>query len=371
MADGIGSDLQGRRVLALLPSQGLGGGIESYFMALSEALADLGVELETVALQTPRVPRATLPTKARFALASLLAARRLARTKGSLLLVLHAGLFPVGVLAQSLAGFPSSRCALFFYGADIWGHSRVARGLARRAGWRVVTISSFSAGALVESGPVTMLPPGIPRARYERLVRARRRTEEPQPQVDVLSVFRLDSAESKGALALLCAGDTLRDRRSDFSLVIAGSGHAQPRLRDAVAQRHKWVSLKENLSFDDLADLYSTANTFVLATRSHQPGERGFRGEGFGIVLAEAQLAGTPVVAPCLGGSSDAFVEEVTGLRPADESPEALAASIERILGDDDLRRSMARDAQQWAHRRFSPDCYRRRLEEALRAFAE
>ena len=47
-------------------------------------------------------------------------------------------------------------------------------------------------------------------------------------------------------------------------------------------------------------------------------------GEGFGLVLLEAQAAGTPVIATAYGGSHEACIEGVTGVAPADESAEAL-----------------------------------------------
>ena len=358
MAGGMETGRKGVRVLALMPSVGLGGGIEAYFAALKEALSDLGADVETRALQTPERPRPTVLTKARFALEAVAAARHLAREEDVLLFVLHPGLLPVGVVAQGMARLPSLRCSLFFYGADIWGHSRIRRRFPQRAGWRVMTISSFSAGALVESGPVTVLPPGIPRERYRRLVADVPSDEVPSREIDVLTVIRLGDAEVKGAWALLGAADIVRGGRSDFSLVIAGSGHAPPDLRAAVTERRAWVELRENVAFEELADLYRQAKIFVLATRSHLPGQKGFRGEGFGIVLVEAQLAGTPVIAPCLGGSSDAYLHGVTGLRPADESPEALAATIERLLTNDDVLQSMATRATRWARHAFSPSAY-------------
>ncbi|HSH60327.1 MAG TPA: glycosyltransferase family 4 protein [Acidimicrobiales bacterium] len=358
------------RVLALVPSAGLGGGIEAYFAALSEALSDLGAEIETVELQNPQAPLATPLAKARFALRSVSAARRMTRRGDVLLLVLHVGLLPVALLAQRVARLLPTRCALFFYGSEIWGHKGIGGRFAHRAGWRVVTISSFSAGGLIHSGPVTVLPPGIPRERYDCLIGGASSDHRSPRDIDILSVFRLDSAESKGASALLRAGDILRRRHPAFSLIIAGSGRATKDLHAAVAERRTWVELRENVRFDDLATLYRRAKVFVLATRSHLSTQRGFQGEGFGIVLAEAQLAGSPVVAPCLGGSSDAYVDGVTGLRPANETAEALAATIDRLLSDDDLLKSMAQNSRRWAMKTFCSDNYSRRVRELLLALA-
>lgn len=353
-------------MLALMPSVGLGGGIEAYFAALEEALCGLGADVEMLPLQTPDRPRATVLNKARYALKAVATARHLAKDDDVVLLVLHPGLLPAGALAQRMAGLPSARCSLFFYGSDIWGHSRIGRRFAHRAGWRIVTISSFSAGALVDSGPVTVLPPGVPRKRYERLVTDVAPRRGGAHDIDVLTVFRLADAKVKGAFVLLVAAEIVRRRRSDFSLVITGFGRAPADLRAAVADRRDWVELRENVTFDELADLYRRAKIFVLATRSHMQGQKGFRGEGFGIVLVEAQLAGTPVIAPSLGGSSDAFVEGLTGLRPPDDSPEALAATINRLLRDEELLKSMGVNAARWGTDNFSTDKYSYRVSDLL-----
>lgn len=356
------------RVLALMPSLGLGGGIESYFVALEEALLSVGADVDVISLRTTERREPTLRLKARFAARAVTAARRLAAESNALVLVLHPGLFPVGVLVRKIARLPAARCVVFFYGTDIWGHTGLVRRVAHRTGWKVVTISSFSAGGLVSSGPVVVLPPGIPRSRYERLVGIASAGDRASRDVDVLSVFRLDEADGKGASVLVAAGDMLRRRRALLSMVIAGSGRASSDLRHLVAERADWLELKEDLSFDELADLYGRARLFVLASRSHRPGRSGFCGEGFGIVLVEAQLAGTPVIAPHLGGSSDAFVNWMTGVRPTDDSPETLAATIERILDDDLVLKSMAEDAASWSRGNFAPESYIDRVRRSVLA---
>lgn len=344
-------------VLALLPSEGLGGGIESYWAALAEALVSLGAELQTVSLGHAPNPRLGASDKAAFVARAVAAARGLRRHAEAVLLVLHPGLVPAGLLAQRAARVDPGRCWAFFYGADIWGTSRMTVRLVRRAGWRVATISSFSAGALAGSGPVTVLPPGIPERRYDTLLAARSHPTTAGP-FDVLTVIRLAHAQSKGAHELLHAGDLVRETGHDLSLVIAGSGDPPAGLRAAVACR-PWARIEQDLEFPDLAALYHRARLFVLATRSHQPGIPGFSGEGFGIVLAEAQLAGTPVIAPVLGGSTDAFVEGFTGLRPVDGSAEALADRIRALLGDPPRLEEMASRAACWGRACFSPDAFR------------
>ena len=79
--------------------------------------------------------------------------------------------------------------------------------------------------------------------------------------------------------------------------------------------------LRPGLSDNELAHELAAADLFVLATQTRSG--RGSVGEGFGLVLLEAQAAGTPVIAPAYGGSHEAYVEGVTGMAPTDESVEA------------------------------------------------
>ena len=78
------------------------------------------------------------------------------------------------------------------------------------------------------------------------------------------------------------------------------------------------------------------------------------------MVLLEAQVAGTPVIAPAHGGSHEAYVEGVTGVAPADESAEALARTMQDLLKDPARLAEMAVLAAQWTRRAFDPDDYAR-----------
>jgi glycosyltransferase involved in cell wall biosynthesis len=93
-----------------------------------------------------------------------------------------------------------------------------------------------------------------------------------------------------------------------------------------------------------------------LATRTSHG--RHASGEGFGLVLLEAQAAGTAVIAPAHGGSSDAYVEGVTGVAPTDETAEALARVLDELLGNPARLAWMGKRAADWARESFAPERY-------------
>jgi len=94
-----------------------------------------------------------------------------------------------------------------------------------------------------------------------------------------------------------------------------------------------------------LADYYRAADVVAMPSRS----------ESFGLVAAEAQAAGTPVVAAAVGGLRSVVVDGVTGYLAPDHEPDTWARALDRVLLDPAHRDALA--AQAVAHRdRFAWD---------------
>jgi D-inositol-3-phosphate glycosyltransferase len=68
--------------------------------------------------------------------------------------------------------------------------------------------------------------------------------------------------------------------------------------------------------------------------------------ESFGLVAAEAQAAGTPVVAAAVGGLTTVVADGVSGLLLDTHEPDAWAEAIGRVLLDDALRARLAAGAR-------------------------
>ncbi|WP_157490992.1 MULTISPECIES: glycosyltransferase family 4 protein [Protofrankia] len=337
-------------VLLLAPSRGRGGGIERYLATLEQAVDRSGAQVHRVDLLSPG-RRPTLAAKAAFAARALVAARRYAPVR--CLLVGHPGLLPVAVAVAALAR--PRRSFVVFHGTDIWGTSLLRRTyLTRLARARPLTVSSFSAGALLPLGVPVVLPPGID-PRWRQTLEETPRLAGVDGQPVVLSVFRLSEWRQKGLPELAKAIQQVRRGLGAVRLVVAGQGPAPSDLIHFL-DRFDDAELRVSPSDAELAKLYAAADLFALCTRtSVRPP---CSGEGFGIVLAEAQLAGCPVVAPFSGGSADAYVARVTGWSPTDESAEALAAVVLQLLSDRDCLAEAGERAQEWARTVTDPDAY-------------
>jgi len=71
--------------------------------------------------------------------------------------------------------------------------------------------------------------------------------------------------------------------------------------------------------------------------------------EGWGLTVVEANACGTPAIASNVPGLRDAVREGETGLLYPYGDTDALEGSIRRLLGDEELRQRMTRDAILWA----------------------
>jgi glycosyltransferase involved in cell wall biosynthesis len=109
------------------------------------------------------------------------------------------------------------------------------------------------------------------------------------------------------------------------------------------------VHFPGKVSDEELAQWYELADVFVL------PGiPVAGDVEGFGIVLLEANLHDTPVVATRIGGVPDAVVDGVTGRLVEPENWSAIRDAIAELLQDEELRQKMGEAGCQRAQQDFN-----------------
>jgi phosphatidyl-myo-inositol dimannoside synthase len=341
------------RAVLLTPSRGRGGGIERYSDTLQWAFAEQGVECQRIDLIGSGVSaHARMLAQARKRMRSSPLPTRLILT--------HRALLPVASLLAK--GELVCGISVVCHGNDVWGPRHLARRsvenrLMRSARVRVVAVSSFTAGALVEEWHASVLPPGLSRGWFDTLVDESLRPRVPGKGMHLVTTFRLGQWRSKGLPELLNSVAALG--RPDIHLTVCGAGEPPQELQTLVRQ-HPWCTLRPRVTDRELARELAEADLFVLATRT-KAGRRA-SGEGFGLVLLEAQVAGTPVVAPAFGGSHDAYIEGVTGIAPTDETADALARVLDELLQDPCRLEQMGKRAAEWARESFAPEHYASRV---------
>jgi len=165
------------------------------------------------------------------------------------------------------------------------------------------------------------------------VARPRRSGRDARDPAILLSVGRLVEKKGYGdllaALALLPA--TLHWR-----LVHIGHGPERDRLvrqADAlgIAQRITWLGAQPH---DIVLQHYRGADLFVLASRIAADGDR----DGLPNVLMEAQSQRLACVATAVSAIPELIRADETGVLVPPRDPPALAAALERLIGDPELR---------------------------------
>ena len=241
----------------------------------------------------------------------------------------------VAQFAATLIGVPSSFTA---HAYDIYRHSDRGRlrDVLRRAAF-VVTVTEPNLAYLRELDPrsaarVHHVHNGIDVERF-------RPVDAPAPApFTVLAVARL--VEKKGLPVLVEACRILLERGVEFRCRIVGKGRAR-RLLDEQIRRSGLdgrVALLGALGQDAVIEEYRAAHVFALPCIVGADGNI----DGLPVSIVEALASGLPVVSTPLNGIPEAVINEHNGLLvPMGDAP-ALAAALERVATDHDLRRRLA-----------------------------
>ncbi len=121
----------------------------------------------------------------------------------------------------------------------------------------------------------------------------------------------------------------------DAHLVVLG-GPSGPDGGEELAALHRLAAtleVRDRVHFlapqphDQLADFYRAADVLVMPSRS----------ETFGLVAAEAQACGLPVVAARVGGIPYVVADGESGILLSDHDPDGYTKALRRILEDPDL----------------------------------
>jgi|SRR5690554_367628 len=189
----------------------------------------------------------------------------------------------------------------------------------------------------------------IPNVVADRFLTSNRMPEDNLRPIRFLNLALM--SEKKGQRDLLEAFSKLAEGVEAVELWLAGDGPLRPELEDIAANS----GLLEKVRFLGLVEPGEVPGLLgevdVMVVSSHY--------ETFGVVAAEALMAGLPVVATRCGGP-ECIVEEGDGLLVPPKDPEALFKAMSEIM--EDLPRY---DPQLIAHRareRFSSNAVARKL---------
>jgi glycosyltransferase involved in cell wall biosynthesis len=142
----------------------------------------------------------------------------------------------------------------------------------------------------------------------------------------------------------------------DWQLVICGDGPRREHLEEAIEKFGVAANVTLTGRVRNLGARMADASIFALSSRF----------EGFPMVLLEAMSAGLPVVSfDCPTGPREIVDNEHNGLLVPEADTDALAAALNRMIEDDELRRRCSEGALETAGR-YTIQAIGRRWEELM-----
>ncbi len=159
----------------------------------------------------------------------------------------------------------------------------------------------------------------------------------------ILTVGRLQ--KRKGHDHVILAIKHIRKRISNILYAIVGAGEEQGYLESLVESEgvEDYVQFLGKIEDKTMLACYQQCDLFILANR-----EIDGDFEGFGMVLAEAQACGKPVIAGKSGGTAEAMSPNETGLVIDADHPDMIANAVIELLVDPDRIAIMGKQATDW-----------------------
>jgi phosphatidylinositol alpha-1,6-mannosyltransferase len=282
---------------------------------------------------------------------------------------------PLGLVGPSLR----HRYGLVLHGSELLGRvpggSQLMGQVVQRA-IGVVAAGGYPASEAQRVGggrtpPVTDVPPGVDADRFRPPTADQRRKARadlgvPDDAFLVAGLSRL--VQRKGFDVLIDAVGQLAPAHPELVLLIGGGGRDADRLRGRIERTGAPARLVGRVADDAMPAFYGAADVFAMCCRTRWGG---LEPEGFGIVFLEAAACGVAQIAGDSGGAADAVADGETGLvvrRPGD--PREVAAAIERLVEDAELRHGMGERSRRRVEAGFTYDLLAARLAGTLEAWA-
>lgn len=183
---------------------------------------------------------------------------------------------------------------------------------------------------LIEEGcdprKIKVIYPGIDLTRFKPVIKKR------QPEA-ILFVGRL--VNEKGIWTIFEAFKKLHKKHPTLRLRFCGEGEEQSRLMIAIKKSNLEQAISVSpVSYDEMPQVYSEADIFVLASESTR-----YWKEQFGMVLVEAMASGLPVVATRSGAIPE--VVEDAGLLIGEGNVDQLESALDKIIRNEKVRKEI------------------------------
>lgn len=315
----------------------------SRLIGLERVQPSLPLPAEPILLSTDAGRRASLRAKVYRRLAVDPAFHAKARAEHASLL--HAHFASGGLSAIALARALDLPLLVTLHGADITVRRDDAhiRRLANHVD-QFICVSHFIRDRALAAGlPASKLLVhyiGVDLEQFRNLTSA-------SPEGGVLFVGRL--VQKKGCETLIRAMQIVQQSAPQRELTIIGDGPLRPALESLSRELGVRCSFAGSQPSLVVREHLSRARVFCAPSEQAADGDS----EGLGIVFAEAQAMGVPVVSTLHGGIPEVVANGSTGILVPERQPRALAEALLLLLSNDDLWNNLRRNAPIHIQRSF------------------
>ncbi len=157
----------------------------------------------------------------------------------------------------------------------------------------------------------------------------------------------------KGVDILIEAFKMVSENHRDWKLHIIGHYPDDRELKSAI-NGHPRISHLRPVPHHDMPGIIGRCGIYVSASRT----------EAMGRVLLEAMKCGKARIASEVGGCHTVLEDKVDGLMFPSEDTDALAALLDKLMSNSDLRAQLGKNGLERAHREFMPEHYRQKIKE-------
>lgn len=252
---------------------------------------------------------------------------------------IHAGrVLPEGMIALLVARLLGRKCLVYAHGEEITTWKQALKYKVMRFVYahvnHVIANSQFTFDELIKMGikkeKITIISPGVDTERFRPGLECddlRAKCGVAGKARLILSVGRL--SRRKGFDQVIKSLPLLLENKIDVRYALIGVGEDKRYLSElanaqGISDR---VYFLGHVSMEDLPRWYNAADVFAMPNR-----EINGDTEGFGMVFIEAAACGTPSVAGIAGGTGDAVVGDMTGIRVDGDNSAAVTGGLKMYL---------------------------------------
>ncbi len=279
--------------------------------------------------------------------------------------IIHCGeLLPTGLVGLALSRLLGKPYIVYSHAEDVMitarfgSEARAMRLVLKKAG-RVITTCSYVkemiGGFGVDAHKVITVFPGVDDIFLrdglgdERSVTESKKKMGLEEKRVLFTLARL--IKRKGIDMVIEALPRVIEKVPNLVYLIAGEGPEAEHLKEHADRKglQKYVRFLGTIRFEELPLYYTACDAFIQPSRELSDGDT----EGFGIVFAEANAFGKPVIGGTSGGTADSIVDGVTGLRVDGGNVEKIAHAILAVLTDDGYARRLGEAGRERVRREF------------------